>query len=109
MSAQAIDPAARLAMAATALALARGGMVLCDPLIMSLDAALRGVAPGVVWARLVPVEAAARGVVDARIAGDEYAFAEAQDALRRALAAYWRGRVLPPVGGTGAGVQGGAR
>lgn len=95
MTVASADPKRAFIAACTALGFARGGMVICDPMILAVDRAVREMdaARRVVDAARDPALAAvvqgALRVIDARIAGDEHAFAQEHGDLQIALRAFW--------------------
>jgi hypothetical protein len=88
-----MTPRGHLAVAASALGFARGGMVANDAAIVALSAALDRVGPLLAGDPLEPLHLAACGVVEARLAGDGYAFDRALNLLQLACGRYWSARL----------------
>ncbi|WP_300534625.1 hypothetical protein [uncultured Mameliella sp.] len=84
-----MSPRARFVACATALALHRGGMTWDSHLLSSLATACEAL-PGLpAGDALGPVRGACQTLLDARLAGDGFAYGEAKDALQLRLAAFW--------------------
>jgi hypothetical protein len=89
-----MTPRAHLVTAATALSLSRGGMVLNDAAILSLSSALERVGALRDGDALCHVHLAACGVIEARLASNEYGYGFAQDRLRQACHAYLASKLV---------------
>ena len=84
-----MTPRAHLVCCATVLALSRGGMTSCADQIMALSDGMDAVAQPASGDILRPVWDCCHRVMDARLAGDEMAFAAARYQLATGLSAYW--------------------
>lgn len=85
-------PRARFVTVATAVALHRGGMTLCGPLVADLDEALAALPRPAGSDPVAELVAPSRALIQARLMSDEHAFGQAKYGLHGALAAYWVGK-----------------
>ncbi|NDW34612.1 hypothetical protein [Salipiger sp. PrR007] len=80
---------ASFVIAATSLALRKGGMKICEDSIKTLDSALDAYPLSAPGDEIGPAHGRAREVIDARRAGDEAAFGAAKYALELEMSAFW--------------------
>ncbi|SDF30021.1 hypothetical protein SAMN04488105_116125 [Salipiger thiooxidans] len=96
------EPVPRVVIAATAVAMCRGGLVECVELARHLKLALCAFADRAPPSDLREAAEAACDLVDAVRDGDVPVFDHRRDRLRRALARYWAARARDPtMGGSG--------
>ena len=91
---------ATFVVAATALALRKGGMKICEDSLRALSSALDGYPMALPGDEIGPARGRAREVIAARRAGDEAAFGAAKYALELEMSGFWALRAVAYASGS---------